>query len=77
MSEKVLMPMTDPFRCRVCGLPFARLQNGSLLVESKHHGEKHVNVVSVWDLVLLVLRRVASVEERSTPDESQDGQRMV
>ena len=56
------------FRCYKCNLPFARLQNGAIVIESRHHGEKHTNSISVWDLVLLVIKSVASIE-RSTPDE--------
>ena len=58
--------MNKIFRCHKCNLPFARLQNGSIVIESRHHGEKHVNSISVWDLVLLVIKSVASIE-RSTP----------
>ena len=43
-------------RCAECGLPFARLQGGCLVIQSVHGGEKHFNWVSVWDLVLLVVR---------------------
>jgi hypothetical protein len=34
-------------RCTVCGLPWARIENGVLIVESRHHGERHVNVIPV------------------------------
>ena len=44
MEDKVL-------KCHQCGLPWARLQGGSLVVESRHHGEKHVNAVAIADLV--------------------------
>lgn len=64
--------MNKVFRCYKCDLPFARLQNGSIVIESRHHGEKHVNSISVWDLVLLVLKSVASIE-KSTPDVRKDG----
>jgi hypothetical protein len=40
-------------RCAACGLPFARLQNGVVVVQSKHHGQKHVNGVAVARLVEL------------------------
>ncbi len=51
--------MTDKlFRCDKCGLPFARLKKSSIIVESQHHGEKHTNSMSVWDLVLLVINPV-------------------
>ena len=46
----------DPLRCAQCGQPFARLQGGSLVIQSVHGGEKHYNWVSVWDLVLLVVK---------------------
>jgi len=31
-------------RCR-CGLPYARLENGCIIIESRHHGETHQNVM--------------------------------
>ena len=37
-------------RCSCCNVPWARLENGVLIVEAKHHGERHVNVVPVGDL---------------------------
>lgn len=40
-------------RCADCGLPFARIEDGELVVESRHHGEKHVNRVAVAELVRL------------------------
>ena len=69
--------MTDEiFRCHKCNLPFARLQNGAIVIESRHHGEKHTNSISVWDLVLLVIKSVASIE-RSTPDVRESGVQQV
>jgi hypothetical protein len=37
--------------CDKCGLPFARVQGGALVIESRHHGQVHVNVLSVDELV--------------------------
>lgn len=36
-----------PLRCATCGLPFGYLiiQNGVILIESRHHGEIHTNVI--------------------------------
>lgn len=47
--------MTKPIvlRCTVCGLPWARIENGVLIVESRHHGQRHVNVMSLRQLVEL------------------------
>ena len=42
-----------PFFCGCCELPFARLQNGVLVIQSNHHGEKHQNVIAVAELVRL------------------------
>lgn len=49
----------ESLRCAECGLPFARLQGGCLVIQSVHGGEKHFNWVSVWDLVLLVVKGLA------------------
>jgi len=40
--------------CTTCGLPWARIENGVLIVESRHHGERHVNVMPIMDLQIQV-----------------------
>ena len=37
-------------RCGQCGLPWAKISNGVLVVESRHHGDRHVNVISQEEL---------------------------
>jgi len=34
-------------RCAICNLPWAKIRNGVLIVESRHHGAVHVNVIAV------------------------------
>ena len=41
-------------RCPTCGVPYARLDGNVLVIESRHHGEKHVNVITVDKLLELV-----------------------
>jgi hypothetical protein len=41
---------TVVLRCGVCGLPWAKVQNGVLIVESHHHSDKHVNVMPLDEL---------------------------
>lgn len=38
-------------RCATCGLPFAVVQDGAIVVRSKHHGEQHVNAVAIGRLI--------------------------
>jgi hypothetical protein len=40
--------------CSSCRLPFARIHNGVLIIQSRHHGQPHVNVISLSDLVRLL-----------------------
>ncbi len=40
-------------RCECCGLPWARVQGGALVVTSKHHGEPHVNAIALTELARL------------------------
>ncbi len=47
MVEKIVT-----LRCKCCGLPFARIVNGALIIESRHHGEKHENSVSIEEITL-------------------------
>ena len=37
-------------RCAICNLPWARIRNGVLIVESRHHGAVHMNVIAVSEL---------------------------
>jgi hypothetical protein len=37
-------------RCEICKLPWAKIRNGVLIVESRHHGAVHVNVIAVSEL---------------------------
>ena len=41
-------------RCGECGTPFAHLQNGAIVIKSRHHGKEHVNIVAVNALVEMV-----------------------
>lgn len=34
-------------RCAVCNLPWAKIRNGVLIVESRHHGAVHQNVIAL------------------------------
>lgn len=40
--------------CSICRLPFARIENGVLIIESRHHGDKHTNVISLKTLLELI-----------------------
>ncbi len=60
-------------RCSDCGLPWAHIQNGSLVVKSRHRGRVHVNAIGVGDLLTAVcapedreemLRLVYRIRER-------------
>lgn len=54
-GDAVVPKMGDTLRC-VCGLPWARLQGDRLVVQSKHRGKLHMNSISVWDLLGIVLK---------------------
>ena len=47
MSDAVVL------RCskHPCNLPWAKIVNGCLVVESKHHGERHTNQIALPDLI--------------------------
>jgi len=60
-------------RCADCGLPWAHIQNGSLVVKSRHRGRVHVNTIGIVDLLAAVcapedrdemLRLVYRIRER-------------
>lgn len=50
------MSETTDLRCRTCGIPFAALQNGAIVVESRHHGQRHTNTIAIVDLLASVCR---------------------
>lgn len=39
-----------PLRCHCCDLPWGYIQNGVLIVQSRHHGETHTNVIAISEL---------------------------
>jgi hypothetical protein len=45
---------THTCECSCCRLPLARIQNGVLIIESRHHGERHTNVIALAELVQLI-----------------------
>jgi hypothetical protein len=45
---------TQALICACCNLPFARLQFGRLVVQSKHYTEAHTNALTLDDLKKLV-----------------------
>jgi hypothetical protein len=57
-------------RCGQCGLPWAKICNGVLVVESRHHGDRHVNAMALEALMRLWAE--AQVEEDRRKAEAQD-----
>jgi hypothetical protein len=51
-------------RCN-CGTPWAKIVNGCLVVESRHRGEKHVNVLAMEELRRLMEQSRAGVEKEA------------
>jgi hypothetical protein len=40
-------PIIEYLLCSTCRLPFARIENGCLIIESRHHGSRHTNTISL------------------------------
>ena len=52
-------------RCQ-CGLPWIKIQNGCIIVQSRHHGETHTNTASID-----MLRQMAEAQaEHEGPESS-------
>lgn len=49
--------------CGACRLPFAKIINGALVIESVHHGERHRNAIGIDHL----LRLLSEQPERERP----------
>ena len=43
-----------PLRCPACGLPFAVVRDGALVIQSKHHGDTHINSIPLAELARLL-----------------------
>jgi hypothetical protein len=44
-------------RCQDCATPIARLVDGVLVIEAKHHGQRHTAKLSAAELVKLMLAK--------------------
>ena len=53
-ENKMRQPTSQVLRCACCGLPYARIVDGRLVVVSEHHGQKHANAIAIEELVGLV-----------------------
>lgn len=48
------MQYTYPLPCVHCELSWAQIQNGSLVIDSRHGGQLHTNVISLPSLHLIL-----------------------
>ena len=56
--------MEVTLRCN-CGTPWAKIINGVLVVESRHRGEKHTNVLALEELRRLMEQSRAGMEKEA------------
>ena len=51
------------FLCSCCNLPFAKLQFGRLVIQSKHHGDDHTNALDLQALerILELIRKDGAI----------------
>ena len=49
--------------CTCCDLPFARVQFGRLVIQSKHHSDNHSNALDLQDLerILELIRKDGAI----------------
>lgn len=59
-------------RCSKCGLPWAKLRDGVLEVQSRHNGVQHINRISVSTLVEVGLFHAADSEYVTPESEYHD-----
>lgn len=52
-------------RCTCCNLPWARIENGVLVVRSRHHGEPHENFIALEELSRLWREHI---DQENPPD---------
>lgn len=53
INDSSNQPKTLRCSCSECHLPFAHLQNGVLVIQSRHHGVNHKNRISLDELRML------------------------
>jgi len=63
---KNTMQEIAPLPCSRCGLPTGRIENGVLIIESRHHGQTHRNVYA-----LDLLRRMIEQQADGSPPASE------
>lgn len=56
--------MEKIIKCDKCDLPVARMVSGVLVVEARHHGEKHITFIEVGELVMIANRQRAEMRDR-------------
>lgn len=49
--------------CDECGLPAARVVGSNLVIESRHHGQKHRTVIQIGRLTVMANRQLAKARE--------------
>lgn len=59
---------TQVLICSCCNLPFARVQFGRLVIQSKHYSDMHTNALTLEDLKQLV----ATLERGDTIEKVQE-----
>ena len=59
--------MTHLLRCSACRLPYAKVYNGSLQVDSEHRGRKHTNSISIALLRTLMTLDVGTAIKSDLP----------
>jgi hypothetical protein len=50
-------------RCDECGTVIAKVKNLCLIIDSKHHGEKHTSVLELSKLIRLATERDSETKE--------------
>lgn len=56
-------PRQHPLRCQCgdCTLPFGYVQNGILVIQTEHYGKKHINVLTLGQVLELLKQQEAAV----------------
>ncbi len=64
-NDKMVRPKEDKrLTCACCNQPFARLQNGAIVITSRHHGDRHTNCISLTDVLELLQEDHGSTKDR-------------
>lgn len=58
-------PLAVSCQCPDCKLPVAQIQGDTLIIKARHHGQPHVSVFSLAEIILLLKANAVQSESQT------------